>query len=51
MWRQSVCCQEKTNKQLKSVEIKGFRAKVHYWEPPGIPFLLYMTVVPQSIHR
>ena len=28
MWRRSVCCQEKTNKQLKSAEIKGFREKV-----------------------
>ena len=45
MWRQSVCCQEKTNKQLKNVEIKGFRAKVHFREPPGILFLLHMTVV------
>ena len=39
MLRQSACCQEKTNKQLKNVEIKGFRAKIHYyWKLPGIPF-------------
>lgn len=38
--RRYVCCQEKTNKQLKSVEIKGFRAKNHYENVPGIPFLL-----------
>ena len=36
MWKQYVYCLKKENKQLESIEIKGFQAKINSEEILGI---------------